>query len=106
MKSKKEEGGGASLASRLPPKKGGSKGSSTISAAMRKGFETEHEGPAGSKPRSVSKDAAKKEVVDSNVLSESMSSSMDEEDISVVEKVKNSSKLHQPKQFLSQLQLL
>jgi hypothetical protein len=48
---------------------------------MRKGFETEFEGPFGSKPRSVSKDT-KKEVVDPNVLSdsESLSSSMDAED--------------------------
>ena len=71
--------GSSSLASRLPSKKGGSKGSS-VAAAMRKGFETEFEGPVGSKPRSVSKDA-KKEVVDPNVLSDdSLSSSMDDED--------------------------
>ena len=71
--------GSASLSSRLPSKKGGSKGS-TVSAPMRKGFETEFEGPIGSKPRSVSKDP-KKEAADPNVLSDSsLSSSMDDED--------------------------
>lgn len=71
--------GSASFSSRLPSKKGGSK-ASTVSAPMRKGFETEFEGPVGSKPRSVSKDP-KKEVADPNVLSDSsLSSSMDDED--------------------------
>ena len=61
---------------------------------MRKGFETEMEGPVGSKPRSASKDA-KKEVVDPNVLSdsESLSSSMDDEDATFFELHKN---LHKP----------
>ena len=83
--------GSSSLASRLPSKKGGSKGSS-VAAAMRKGFETEFEGPVGSKPRSVSKDAmCKKEVVDPNVLSDdSLSSSMDDEDhVAFLENHKN-----------------
>ena len=78
-----------SLASRLHSKRGGSKGSAN-KLAMRKGFETEMEGPVGSKPRSASKDA-KKEVVDPNVLSDSvsLSSSMDDEDMTFVEIDKN-----------------
>jgi len=97
--------GSASLSSRLPSKKGGSKGSA-VSAAMKKGFETEFEGHVGSKPRSVSKDP-KKEVVDPNVLSDdSLSSSMDDEDhAAFLENHKNKLKQpHQPKQFFSQLQ--
>jgi hypothetical protein len=97
--------GSASLSSRLPSKKGGSKGSN-VSAPMRKGFETEYEGPFGSKPRSVSKDP-KKEVADPNVLSsDSLSSSMDDEDhLFKLEDHKNQLKQpHQPKQFYSQLQ--
>ena len=55
---------------------------------MKKGFETEFEGPVGSKPRSASKEA-KKEVVDPDVLSDSLSSSMDDEDATYVVIVKN-----------------
>lgn len=64
------------LSSRLPGKKG-------ITRDLKKtGFETEFE-PVRSKPRSVSKDP--KRESDPNVLSEdSLSSSMDEEDIKVV----------------------